>query len=93
MIKYNTYTINKYNCDNFLIPLYDATNRDGTIAYGQDSNTVLIKDRVPLFGGSYYNGESYCGLLHFSGYAYNGDGHSWSESNQYFSARTMIVPN
>ena len=86
-------TINKYNCDNFLIPLYEATNRDGTIAYGQDGNTVLIKDRVPLFGGSYYSGGSYCGLLYFSGYAYNGDGHSWSESNKYFSARAMIVPN
>ena len=88
-------TINKYNCDNFLIPLYEATNRDGTIAYGQDANTVLVKDRVPLFGGPYYSasGGSYCGLLYFSGFAYNGDGHSWSESNRYFSARTMIVPN
>ena len=86
-------TINKYNCDNFLIPLYEATNRNGTIAYGQDANTVLVKDRVPLFGGSYYSSGSYSGLLYFSGFAYNGGGHSWSESNRYFSARTMIVPN
>ena len=73
--------------------IHEATNRNGTIAYGQDGNTVLIKDRVPLFGGSYYSSGSYSGLLYFNGFAYNGGGHSWSESNKYFSARAMIVPN
>ena len=56
----------------------------GTDAYGKDCNYPLGNGNAPLFAGRYDLG-GYCGLLYAHYY-------SWSSSNDYCSARAIVVP-